>query len=393
MASTNRTFDVAVWFSPADAPLASACARHLAHHQLRVTLVPWHAGNGGQAVVGPVFEPPARASVTVIAARGVSAWLETPPITAPGLAAHPFTLLAPGLGAGDATQLQRCLPGRVWDLRAAWEDDVVWRALSSSLLTAGAAHETQVEPRSSLTVSNLQRMTIRSYDAIAEKFAEHWFDHPPQRELEQFLQRLRPDSTVLDAGCGPGHHAKALADAGHAVIAIDLSEAMLAQARRRVQSVRLLRMNLQALRFGNNTFDAIWCAAAVHHVPRERLLPVLRGFRRVLKPGGLLGLNVQVGRRSEIVERQLDRRFFEYHAHPRELADVLNAAGFFIEAALHGESRRNTHDLNMVLRWSTLYARSRLSQTLADAALPSHDGSAEIQLGLAPRQKVHNFNT
>ena len=388
MASTSRTFDVAVWSAPADAPLARACAHRLARQQLRVTLIPHHIANGGQHV-DPVLETPARANAAVVGARGVASWLETSPIPGLGLDPDLVTLLAPGVSGGDGNRLQRYLPGRVWDLRAAWEDQAVWSAVTRSLLEAGYAHETYVEPRSSLTVSNLRRMTIRSYDAIAEQFAEHWFDHPPRRELEQFLLRLGPGSTVLDAGCGPGHHARALADAGHDVIGIDLSAGMLAQARRRVRSVRLLRMDFQAPRFGDRTFDAIWCAAAVHHVPRERLLAVLTGFRRVLKPGGVLGLNFQVGRRSEIVERQLDRRFFEYAAHADAGAVILTSAGFFIEAELSGESRRNTHGLDMTLRWSTLYARSSLRPDLLDAHLSRHDPSTKIELGLTPGQKIH----
>jgi ubiquinone/menaquinone biosynthesis C-methylase UbiE len=357
MASTNMTFDVAIWFVHADASLASACARQLVRNQLRVTLIPCHPFGDGQHATDSVLEPSARANAAVVGGGGVSAWLEAPPVKSLCIDPDLLTLLAPGLDAGDGNRLRKCLPGRVWDLRVAWEDDIVWSAVGRYLLEVGRAHETQVEPRSSLSPSNLQRMTACSYDAIAQQFSEYWFDHPPDRELEQFLQWLGPGSTVLDAGCGPAHHAKILADAGHDVVAIDLSDGMLAQARQRVRSIRLLRMDMQALRFGAAAFDAIWCSAAVHHVPREQLLPVLRGFRRALKPGGLLGLNFQVGRRSEIVERQLDRRFFEYHTGG-DIASILSTADFCIEGELYGESRRNTHDLDMMLVWSTLYARS-----------------------------------
>lgn len=393
MASTNMTFDVAIWFVPADASLARTCARHLARHQLRVTLIPYNSFSSGLHAIDPKFEPLARANAAVIGRLGMSAWIEAQP--APALCLDPdlLTLVAPGLAAGDGRCLQKYLPGRVWDLRAAWEDDIVWSAIGRSLLEVGYARETQVEARSSLMPSNLQQMTVCSYDAIAEQFSEYWFDHPPQYELEQFLQRLAPNSSVLDAGCGPGHHAKMLADAGHDVVAIDLSDGMLAQARQRVRSIRLWKMDMQTLRFGSGAFDAVWCSAAVHHVPREQLLHVLKGFRRVLKQGGLLGLNFQVGRRSEIVELQLDHRFFEYYSHAGEIAGLLSVADFLVEGHLYGKSRRNTHGLDMMLEWSTLYARSGLRPNLLDPLVSGQDRSTQINLSLAPRQEVHVFDS
>jgi len=301
--------------------------------------------------------------------------METLPACALWLDPDLLTLLGPGLAAGTGRLLHQYLPGRVWDLRAAWVDDIAWNAVGRALLEAGYAREIHVEARSSLAPATLQRMTVCSYNAIAEQFSDYWFGHPPQRELDQFLRRLAPNSSVLDVGCGPGHHAKVLADAGHDVVAIDLSDGMLAQARQRVRSIRLVKMDMRALRFGSGAFDAIWCSAAAHHVPREQLLPVLSGFRRVLKPGGLLGLNLQVGRRSEIVERQLDRRFFEYYSHGEEIAAVLNAAGFFVEGELYGKSGCNTYGLDMILHWSTLYARRGLRLNLGNPVVSGQDRS------------------
>jgi len=360
VASTNMTFDVAIWFAPADAHLASSCAWHLVRHQLRVTLIPCNPVSDHRHATGPKSTSSARMNVAVIGHRGASVWIETLPTSALWVDADDLLMLfGPGLDAGTGRHLQKYIPGRVWDLRFAWEDDLIWNAVGGYLSEVGCAREAQVEARSSLIPAKLQRMTICSYDAIAEQFSDYWFDHPPQCEIEQFLQRLAPNSSVLDVGCGPGHHAKVLANAGHDVVGIDLSDGMLTQARQRVPSIGFLKMDMKQLQFSSDAFDAVWCSAAVHHIPREQILHVLRGFRRVLKPGGLLGLNLQVGRRSEVVERQLDRRFFEYYNNGREIADFLGLVGFMVEWQLCGKSRRNTYDLDIILEWSTLYARSR----------------------------------
>ena len=44
---------------------------------------------------------------------------------------------------------------------------------------------------------------------------------------------LPPDSSVLDAGCGPGLVSLAFLEAGHRVVGVDLSDEMIARARAR----------------------------------------------------------------------------------------------------------------------------------------------------------------
>ena len=127
------------------------------------------------------------------------------------------------------------------------------------------------------------------------------------------------------------------------MVGIDLSDGMLDQARRRVPSIHVLKMDLAELTFGAAEFDAIWCAAAILHIPREYLSRVLRGFSRTLKPGGMLALNFQVGRQSELVQRGVDERFFEYYADASEVTQVLRSVGFSVANGLYGETPRNTH--------------------------------------------------
>jgi ubiquinone/menaquinone biosynthesis C-methylase UbiE len=141
---------------------------------------------------------------------------------------------------------------------------------------------------------------------------------------------------------------------------------MLDQARRRVRSIHTMKMSIEALNFADSALDAVWCAATILHIPRENLFGVLNGFRRVLKPGGILALNFQVGRPSELVQRQLDRRFFEYYQDSSQVSRLLRAAGFCVEAAIYGETKRNTHDLDITLKWITLSARRIYSQALRD---------------------------
>jgi SAM-dependent methyltransferase len=200
----------------------------------------------------------------------------------------------------------------------------------------------------------LQAQTIHAYDQIAEKFTDRWFEHPPTDILDLFLEHTPKAASILDAGCGPGHHSQYLKRANHTVIGVDLSSEMLKIARSKVTGAQFQRMDIGHLGFERQTFDAVWCAACGIHVPRELLTGQLYEFRRVLKPNGLLGLNLQIDRVSEIAE---DGRFFEFYESRSEIVALLAYVGYDVIAESYGETRRNTHDLDLTLKWVTLYCR------------------------------------
>ena len=247
----------------------------------------------------------------------------------------------------------------VVDFRKGFENKIAWAALAESI--GGSAENMETDPDRSLHPEALHRETIASYDQIAEKFAAQWFDHPPRIALGKLMALLPPNAIVLDAGCGPGHHSAYLAQHGHEVMGVDLSKGMLEIAQRRVRSAKFQRMDARNLAFPPATFDAVWCAAMAMHVPRETILSLFRGFHRLLRPSGILGINIQVGRRSEVVERGKDLRFFEYYRGQEEIAALLERAGFDLVAGDYGETARNTHELDITLKWVTLYGRPRSS--------------------------------
>ena len=102
--------------------------------------------------------------------------------------------------------------------------------------------------------------------------------------------RLRRDARVLDAGCGSGQLAIALAERGARVTGIDLSPEMIGRARDHAES-RNVEIDW---RIGDIThmtdpfavFDAVHARVLLQFVPD--VAGALRELRRVLKPGGRL---------------------------------------------------------------------------------------------------------
>lgn len=96
------------------------------------------------------------------------------------------------------------------------------------------------------------------------------------------------DQAVLDFGCGHAMAAVVLARRGARVTAFDLSVGYLEEARHRAQAnevtIDLVRANGEQLPFADESFQAIWGCAILHHLDLGAAGPELR---RVLRPGGV----------------------------------------------------------------------------------------------------------
>ncbi|HEY6031571.1 MAG TPA: ubiquinone/menaquinone biosynthesis methyltransferase, partial [Gaiellaceae bacterium] len=99
---------------------------------------------------------------------------------------------------------------------------------------------------------------------------------------------VREGDAVLDAACGTGDLALADAKAGGRVTGLDFSERMLERARRKGPGLEWVQGDALALPFPDASFDAATVGFGVRNL--DDLEAGLRELRRVLKPGGRLGV-------------------------------------------------------------------------------------------------------
>ena len=179
---------------------------------------------------------------------------------------------------------------------------------------------------------------------------------------EEILQRIlaacdpRPDDTVLDGACGPGILTCALAQKVQHATGIDLTPAMLEQARklqaeRGLENLTWIEGDVMRLPFEDAAFSLVTCRYAFHHFNEP--VVVLREMKRVCRDGGRI---VVIDTAPALAKADAFNRMEKLrdHSHARALA-VEEMAVVFAEAGL-GEPRLET--MRMAGDLNSLLARS-----------------------------------
>ena len=98
---------------------------------------------------------------------------------------------------------------------------------------------------------------------------------------------LRGGKTAVDLGAGTGKFTRLLVETGATVIAVDPVAAMLDRLKRDLPGVTALQAQAQHIPLPDAVADAVVCAQSFHWFATAESLAEIR---RVLKPGGALGL-------------------------------------------------------------------------------------------------------
>jgi aconitate hydratase len=178
--------------------------------------------------------------------------------------------------------------------------------------TASAHGTTTALPTSTTKITNLpgekprplsreelfDKMVVETYNREAKTFDHfgHGLSEKSDRRLADIVAPKAGD-ICLDVATGTGNSALSLSGRvgpEGKVYAIDLADAMLEYAERKararkVKNVEFKRMDAMHLDFEDDVFDVVTCGLALFYFPD--IMGALQEMRRVLKPGGTLGIS------------------------------------------------------------------------------------------------------
>jgi SAM-dependent methyltransferase len=172
-------------------------------------------------------------------------------------------------------------------------------------------------------VDRARRDLVRAtYDRLASPYARNLAEElsgkPLDRQLlDRFAKQTRGAGPVCELGCGPGHVARYLHARGVDIVGIDLSPAMVAEARRLHPGMVFREGDMLAMDVEEGSFVGVISFYAIVHLSPEALPAAFRELRRILRPGGVALLAFHVGhevvRPAELwgVPVALDWVFFE----------------------------------------------------------------------------------
>jgi SAM-dependent methyltransferase len=177
-----------------------------------------------------------------------------------------------------------------------------------------------------------------SYDKVANQYTARIYGelaHKPYDRalLDDFAERLRGRGTLCDLGCGPGHVARYLHERGASVCGVDLSPAMVAQAREQNPGIMFTEGNMLALDVPDGAWAGVVAFYSIIHLPRSEVRRALSEMYRALRPEGLCRVAFHLGKDHLHLEEwwgeqvSLDCTFFS----TEEVEAHMLAVGFEIE--------------------------------------------------------------
>ena len=139
---------------------------------------------------------------------------------------------------------------------------------------------------------NIIESVKNTYDIIGKEFsASRQYIWP---DLKPFLDKVKPNSAILDVGCGNGRLLLGIPESSN-YTGIDISQELLRQAEKAHPKKSFLSADITQKKVWDTLprFDYIFCIAVLHHIPTQKeQLFVLNQIKNHLNPGGKVLITV-----------------------------------------------------------------------------------------------------
>lgn len=153
----------------------------------------------------------------------------------------------------------------------------------------------------------------KTYDGISCKYLkvqkDDWED---KKYVNSFISYLKPNSSILDIGCGTGELLEYFSSLGFKMMGIDISQEMVDISKKRVTNSRILKMSLYDISKIDEIFDGVVATFVFVHVPKEKICDVIRSITCKLKRDGIFFTVFTTSLKEGLQKEMLDRNYNYY---------------------------------------------------------------------------------
>lgn len=190
--------------------------------------------------------------------------------------------------------------------------------------------------------------TLDYYNNNAIDFINSTKDVDFKQVQDKFLAYLKPNSYILDFGCGSGRDTKYFLNHNYRVDAIDGSSELCKYASNYtgIKVKQMLFNDLSAI----DQYDAIWACSSILHLPYKELIDVLNKMVQAIKDDGIIYTSFKYGN----FEGERNGRyfiFFTIESFNELLAKISDLT--LVEYWISGDVREDRGDerwLNVILQ-------------------------------------------
>lgn len=150
---------------------------------------------------------------------------------------------------------------------------------------------------------------------------DHYTDHPSSFAVE-VNKLLKPNSKILDIGCGVANDSIYFAKNGHLVLASDISEVAINKNKKRFGESANLTFSIidiaEPLNIKDNEFDMVYARLSLHYFTDKATKQIFKEIHRILKPKGLLCFICKSIADPEYgIGKKIENNMYEENGHTR----------------------------------------------------------------------------
>lgn len=169
------------------------------------------------------------------------------------------------------------------------------------------------------------------YNKVAKTYSAQRDLFKNDKYLAELTKLLKPNSTILDIGCGSGIPVdKYLINKGFKVIGIDISDEQIKLAKQNIPEGTFEVTNMSDLKEGYYQVDAIVSFYAIFHIPREEHQELFKKINSFLPIGGLVLVTMGAGEWEGTEDDFHGSKMWWSHYGADKNKEIVKNAGFEI---------------------------------------------------------------